>query len=173
MSFNIILKKNLSENNRVYKEFDTSSVTLTGNLRKECSITEPEVVVEVTSSQVTGCNISDFNYAEIETFNRRYFITGMTVGPYNVNPATNVQKCLWTLQLKCDVLSTYADELENCKIIIERTETDETQNFYINDNLLFKEQREKVTTHHFRDSNGSIAKFDNNAFWNVLLVAGS
>lgn len=172
MSFNIILKKCISENNKIGKEFADNGITLVGNLRGECTIIDPQIVIEIDSNMVADCNISVYNYAEISIFARKYFIKSMTVGPYNVNPITNVKKCLWTLNLHCDVLDSYKPGILNCNAMVEKNEEIESSNLYINDSTFYTEQRGKITTHHFM-KNGSPFEFSEVHDNYVLAIVGN
>lgn len=171
MSFNVILKKCISENNKIGKEFADAGIVAVGNLRGEFTITEPQIVIEIDDDMERDCNISVYNYAEIPIFNRKYFIKSLTVGPYNVNPVTNAKKCLWTLNLHCDVLDSYKTGILNCNAMVEKNEAIESSNLYINDSTFYTEQRGKITTHHFM-KDGTPFEFSTSHDNYVLAIVG-
>ena len=55
MSFNIILQRNNSENNKVGKSI-TDIATVTGTLKEETSIIDPIIKIAGDISDYTGCN---------------------------------------------------------------------------------------------------------------------
>lgn len=119
MSFEIKLYENHSEENRLDKDITMIS-TLTGTLRGETSILRPKILVEIDDSISMPTNA---NYMVIEKFGRMYFITDIT----------NVRTGIYQISGRVDVLSTYADQIRECKGIIKRSEND--WNTYLNDGV--------------------------------------
>ena len=62
---------NSSEKNKINKSI-SRELTMDGNLRDECSVINPTILVEHS-------NLSNYNYVYIPEFKRYYFITEMTI----------------------------------------------------------------------------------------------
>ena len=99
---NITFYKNSSEKEKIGKSL-SSGLTLSGNLRDECSITSPSILVEATS-------LVDYNYCYIPKFKRYYFISDIT----------SVRNNLWRVSLKCDVLESFKSDILNSSCIINK-----------------------------------------------------
>ena len=99
---NITFYKNSSEKEKIGKSL-SSGLTLSGNLRDECSITSPSILVEATS-------LVDYNYCYIPEFKRYYFISDIT----------SVRNNLWRVSLKCDVLESFKSDILNSSCIINK-----------------------------------------------------
>lgn len=107
-TFGIILYQNTSETNRVDKsDFLTPLTTLTGALREECSILTPSIVYQ-------SSEIPTFNYVYIPIFNRYYFVTQLA----------SVGKKVWRMELNCDVLMSYKEQIYTLQGVIGRQEND-------------------------------------------------
>lgn len=106
--FDINLYKSTAEPNRVDKtDYLTSYGTLSGALRNECSIVRPSITFKYEGVPL-------FNYVYIAKFKRYYFVTAMT----------SVSKDLWRMDLNCDVLYSFKDEIGALWAIIARQEHD-------------------------------------------------
>lgn len=154
-SVSIKLRKCLSEAIRLEKTFDTTQgtdITLSGDFREGQSILTPEFTIE------SAFNLSDYNYCEISTFGRSYFMK-----------VEAIQKNIWKLILEVDVLSTYASGIKDCDAFVKRTEASGKINFYMNDGALYTEQREVVTYHTFK-KDGVNATLGSDSYY--LIVAG-
>lgn len=90
-------------------------MTLTGSLREETSLVDPEIIVEYSGT------LTNVNYMYISTFNRYYFI----------NDIESVRTNLWKIKAHCDVLKTYAQGILGCKCVVARNEYQ--YNLYLND----------------------------------------
>ena len=99
---NITFYKNSSEKEKIGKSL-SSGLTLSGNLRDECSITSPSILVEATS-------LVDYNYCYIPEFKRYYFISDIT----------SVRNNLWRVSLKCDVLESFKSDIRNSSCIVKK-----------------------------------------------------
>ena len=88
--------KNSSEKNKIGKSL-SRELTLNGNLRDECSITSPSILVE-------------YNYCYIPEFKRYYFISDIT----------SVRNNLWRVSLKCDVLESFKSDILNSSCIVDK-----------------------------------------------------
>lgn len=154
-SVSIKLRKCLSEAIRLVKTFDTTTgidITLSGDFREGQSILTPEFTIE------SAVNLSDYNYCEIATFGRSYFMK-----------VTAVQTNIWKLTLDVDVLSTYATGIKACDAFVKRTEAPDKINFYMNDGSLYTEQREVITYQTFKKNNAD-ASLGTDSYY--LMVAG-
>lgn len=109
---NIKLYKMSCEDNRIDKtSFLTLILNLNGTLRAETSVTQP--VIEVYLSTIY--DITQFNYAQIDLFNRYYFIDDI------ISVRTNVIE----IHLRCDVLMSYVHSIGQLPCIVARTSNEE------------------------------------------------
>ena len=107
---NITFYKNSSEKEKIGKSL-SSGLTLSGNLRDECSITSPSILVEATS-------LVDYNYCYIPEFKRYYFISDIT----------SVRNNLWRVSLKCDVLESFKSDILNSSCIVNKQQNQSYSN---------------------------------------------
>lgn len=147
MAFDIVLMKNKSEKNAVDKTTE-EIMTLTGELRGECSIIDPVFAIECSMSDITRCN-----YAYIEKFDRYYFVTNMV----------SVRRKLVEFTCHVDVLMSFKKGIRGNKAIVKRQQ--QNYNLYLNDGSLKVYQNPHVTTKEFPSG------FTSMEF--VLAVAGS
>ncbi len=115
MSFSIVLQQNTSEDNRLDKTL-TDLYTLEGVLKDGSSILTPSVLVEASPSSLAVCN-----YATITSFGRRYYITNISA----------YRGTLTQLDMKCDVLTSWATEIRACEGIVYKQE--KLWNLYLDD----------------------------------------
>jgi hypothetical protein len=107
-TFDINLYQNSAEVNRVDKTNYLVGVgTLSGALREECSMLTPSIVYQ-------SSDVPTFNYVYIPIFNRYYYVTSLS----------SVGKNLWRMELNCDVLMTYKNEIFLLQGVIGRQEID-------------------------------------------------
>lgn len=107
-TFDIELYQNSAEVNRVDKEQYLAPVGgLVGALREECSMLTPSIVYQSESAPT-------FNYVYIPIFKRYYFVTSLS----------SVSKNIWRMELNCDVLMTYKNEILLLQGVIGRQEID-------------------------------------------------
>lgn len=107
-TFNIELYQNSAEVNRVDKgQFLAPVGSLLGALREECSMITPSIVYQSES-------VPTFNYVYIPIFNRYYFVTSLS----------SVNKNMWRMELNCDVLMSYKNEILLLQGVIGRQEID-------------------------------------------------
>ena len=153
MSVAMTLRKCLSEEIRLNKEFDsTADIQLSGYFLETEDVLNPVFKIETTA------NISGYNYVEIPAFGRMYFMK-----PEVINNK------LWRLVCRVDVLSTYAAGIKASPALVSRTAKDDKINFYINDGALYTEQREVIEYHRFKKSNVD-AELGTDTYY--LIVAG-
>lgn len=145
MSFTINLGVNHSESEKADKNVDYT-LNLEGNLRENCSVKDPVVLIE------TSENISKYNYCQIDTFGRKYFISDISV----------VRNNLYKLTLKCDVLSSFITEIRQNKAIVKRQEN--LWNLYVDDGSFRTYQNSKIVVNKFPSG------FNTKSF--VLCVSG-
>ena len=107
---NITFYKNSSEKEKIGKSL-SGGLTLSGNLRDECSITSPNILVEATS-------LVDYNYCYIPEFKRYYFISDIT----------SVRNNLWRVSLKCDVLESFKSDILKSSCIINKQQNQSYSN---------------------------------------------
>lgn len=118
MAFEVSLYNNTQELNRIRKN-PTLVRTLTGTLREETDIIDPEINIEYSGV------LSDVNYMRIPEFNRWYFITKIE----------SIRNGLWRVYAHCDVLYTYANGILATECVVARNE--KRWNLYLND-AMFK-----------------------------------
>ena len=114
----IKLQKNKSEKNRINKSISLVK-ELDGTFRDSSSIIDPIITIETTHDTIT-----EINYVTIPEFKRGYFITNIKVERNNI----------YTIQLHCDVISSFKNEILKCKGIVVKNENE--YNLYIDDGTL-------------------------------------
>lgn len=100
----IVLYDNNSPFNKVEKDI-TQVGTLTGTLRGEADVVHPRILIETDV-------LPDFNYAEISTFGRYYYLEDVK----------NIRRSLWEITLKSDPLMSFKDVVYNSSGIVKNTE---------------------------------------------------
>lgn len=141
----INLSINNSEDNKLNKNI-TSVATLTGTLRNDTSIITPTILIE-------GTLLPSVNYMTIPDFGRSYFITNIRT----------IRNELYEISGRCDVLSSFANELSQCVGIVRKQENN--WNLYLDDGTFRVYQNPNIITKSFPSG------FSNLSF--VLAVAGS
>ena len=139
--------KNSSEKNKIGK-FLSSVLTLNGNLRDECSITSPSILVEATS-------LVDYNYCYIPEFKRYYFISDIT----------SVRNNLWRVSLKCDVLESFKKDILNLSCIVDKQQNQSYSN-YIDDGSYINRADSFVEIANYQNGFNSSGEF-------ILITAGA
>ena len=100
----------VSEPNVIDKTL-VSVMTLEGTLRNDSPISNPSILVETN-----GLSVGDLvraNYAYIPEFGRYYYL----------KEVTHLRNMLWTVDMKCDVLMSFADGIKASTALIEETTT--------------------------------------------------
>ena len=137
MSFDIKLRKCTSENNKIGKSFVAGvDITLSGTFKSSVDVLDPVIQIQ------TDTNLSEYNYVEISTLGRKYFMS----------PTVDNNK-LWTLTCHVDVLDTYEAGIKACEALVQRTAKDSKIDYYYNDGSLYTEQRSVVTYQTFKKGN--------------------
>ena len=118
MAFDIVLMNNTEELNKINKS-PTTVRTLTGTLREQTDIVDPEILIEFDGI------LTDCNYMYIQALSRYYFITKIT----------SVRNKLWRVTAHCDVLKTYSEGILGTEAVVARSES--KYNLFLND-AMFK-----------------------------------
>lgn len=142
----IILCKNHSEPNKINKTI-TDHLTISGTLRDETSVTNPEILLEIS-------NPVPYNYMYIPEFNRYYFISDMI----------SVKNNLWRLSAKVDVLESFKNNILASSAIISDTQVTALDKYMSGD--VWK-SKVKETTNIINFPNGLL---ENGEF--ILITAG-
>lgn len=151
--------QNTAEPNRVNKtDYLTEQTRVNGNLRDISDVINPSITFECADDKILKSN-----YVYIPAFNRYYFI----------NSITSVRANLWRVNLHCDVLYSFRNDVLQIKAIIDRQENN--FNRYLIDNNMplssipYKESKEILT-----DDSGNGAPFKTQLQdygYNIILTA--
>lgn len=131
MSFQILIQRNNSENNRVTKDVTLLS-TIEGTLRQETSIIDPVFIIAGDLDDYVGVN-----YCTVDSFGRSYFVSNIR----------SVRSGLVELTCHVDVLSSFAQQIRANTAIIRRQENQ--WNLYLNDGTFRVYQNPTVLTKAF------------------------
>lgn len=93
----LILYKTSDDDNVINKELELYK-TMNINLKDSTDVSNPNLRLKLNID-----DIGKFNYAEIVTFNRKYFMRDIQ----------NINNDIWLLRFECDVLETFKDEILN------------------------------------------------------------
>lgn len=125
MAFDIVLYKNYSENNKLDKLI-SDAYTITGVLRDNSSIITPEIEIEY--------NPTGYNYCYIAEFARYYYI----------NDIVFTNNGLYIIKCNCDVLMSFADDINESQVLLANTTLTELDN-YLSDNNVWKDKVKRFT----------------------------
>ena len=128
--FDIVLMRNDEAYNKISKSPVTIQ-TVNGTLKEECTIVDPEILVEYTGALTTA------NYAYISEFGRYYFIKN----------AESYRNNLWSIQLHTDVLKSFASDILSSPAIIARSSSN--FNMMLNDDHYFTQENPYIFTQTF------------------------
>ena len=87
----------VNDGKNVINKTRTLKTTIDVNIKRDVDIINPRIIL--TSDSPTG--FIGINYASFTEFNRFYFVDNIT----------NISRKLWQLDLSCDVLETYKDDI--------------------------------------------------------------
>lgn len=132
MSFTCNLYKTKSDKTALTKVMESGSKSFSGTLINDSNVINPSILLKIGADE-----IATFNYMEISTFGRKYFITDIT--------ALTETTCIVSGHV--DVLSTYASEIRALKAVIARQEN--KWNLYLDDNLFKVDSRTIIQTLNF------------------------
>ena len=130
MSFTIQLGVVSDENIKVGKRFIASD-SVTGVLRAGSSVVEPEIEVEGYAA------FASYNFAYIAEFGRYYYIVDI-IQEYDG---------LVIFKMKCDVLTTYANDIKNHTAVVERNAN--KFNLFLSDEAIKSYQNARIFTREF------------------------
>lgn len=120
MSFHVKLYTYTGEPNRLQKSsLMTAEMDLTGTVRSEIDISNPEIMIE------SGATLRSHNYMYIPEFNRYYFIT-----------KSIYRNGIWNITGHVDVLMSFNAAISTCSGIVARNEK-LYDTFLIDDRLRF------------------------------------
>lgn len=129
MSFTCNLYQTKSEKNALDKVMETGGISLSGTLINNSNVINPSILCHVSAASV-----SEYNYMELPSFNRKYFITEVT--------ALTADTCMVSGHV--DVLSTYKDGIRAQTALIARQEN--KYNLYLDDSLFKVDSRTIIQT---------------------------
>lgn len=128
------LYQNKSSNIRIDKDL-THLHTYDCIIKDRTSIMNP-----IIKLKATDINVTKGNYGYIPKFKRFYYVTNVT----------NINLDMWEIELKCDVLMSFRDDIIDHKVIFNHSES--TYNLYLNDGSLQMDSRPKITWNKFPNS---------------------
>lgn len=100
----LILYKTTDDDNVINKDLEFfKSINI--NLKDNVNVTNPDLKLHLNVDDV-----KNFNYAEIDLLNRKYFVRDIQ----------NLNNDVWLVRLECDVLETYKDDILNSKASVTR-----------------------------------------------------
>lgn len=130
-SCDVVLQKFTSEPNS-FPKYLTTVETLNGTFRESVDIVNPIIKIEQTE-------LPTFNYIHIPKYKRYYFVDNIV----------NLRAGLWEIYCHCDVLQSFAADIQNCDAICERNEY--VYNQLMVDQLLPLEQGQTTQTYLSQD----------------------
>lgn len=113
----------------------TELMTVSGVLRDTTSLQTPTIILNRNISDLINCN-----YVFIEDFNRYYY----------VNNITSVKQNLTQLDLSCDVLMSFKDDILKQSAIIKKQQ--DSWNLYIDDGSFTAQQNSRIQVKTFPNS---------------------
>lgn len=128
------LYQNKSSNIRIDKDL-THLHTYDCIIKDATSIMSPTIKLKATD-----INVTKGNYGYIPKFKRFYYVTNVT----------NINLDMWEIELKCDVLMSFRDDIIDHKVIFNHSES--AYNLYLNDGSLQMDSRPKITWNKFPNS---------------------
>lgn len=116
-----------AERNRINKSnYLFNRFVLSGSLRKSTSAMNIEIDVEKTNPLTYN-----YNYMYIEQFKRWYYI----------DEIISVRTNLWTIKATVDVLMTFKNDILISPAIIDKVESEEAANLYLDDGSFVMDSR--------------------------------
>ena len=101
---------NNSDNNAMYKDLTAVESGVSIVLKESTTMEEPIIKIKYRTDASTPPVPQKFNYCYISEFDRYYFVTNVTYAQQFMEVA-----------LKVDALSSFADALEDVKVLITRS----------------------------------------------------
>lgn len=128
--FEIILGRYSGPRNKISKQFD-SQQSYTCKSNGPLNVKAPELTIN------TPNNLCELNYCYIPEFKRYYYIDNVVVMPNNI----------WLLHCQVDVLKSYEQQLQTCRVALNRSV--DFFNVYLPDNMAPVTSRQIVSSHIF------------------------
>ena len=126
MSFTITLQNNSSPVNKIGKQL-TTIVELSGSLKNESDMLNPQILVETTIDKINICN-----YLTIPTFNRKYFVSEIE----------SIRNNLFLIKAHVDVLDSFSTKILSNSAVVLRQEND--FNLLLNDGVFKCKQNTRI-----------------------------
>lgn len=123
---------------------------MNGSIKKATSATD--VVIEI---QKTNPLLSHYNYMYISEFDRYYYITDII----------NVSANRWEIHAHVDVLYSYREEILKCRAIIDKAESENAANLYLDDGSFVMDSRK------YNEIKAFSSGFNDNGSY-ILICAG-
>ena len=124
----ISLFVNTAEKERMDKtSYITNRFPIDGFLKRNTSVINPVIEIEKTSNPITY----NYNYMYIGEFKRYYFITDIV----------NVSKNRWEIHGKVDPLFSLIGDIRACSVILDKAESENNANLYMNDGSFVMDSR--------------------------------
>lgn len=130
----IRLYNNKSDNRCIRKEL-ISGISVSGNLREECSVIEPLINFEHDG-------LMTYNYAYIPDFRRYYFIKKIT----------NIRANVWAVEFEVDPLMSFKGDILALDVVVDKQSSETVGDEYIDDGSLITRCESFTTVYNF--SNG-------------------
>lgn len=108
MAFSVYLINFSKEENSTSRPTTSDMNQFQGELRFECSIQNPSIMLDLSS--FTDSSVGNFNYAYIPTFHRYYWITNWTF-----------DRGFWIADMAVDVLASYKTEIGQSTLYVLRS----------------------------------------------------
>lgn len=100
----LILYKTTDDENVINKDLEFfKSINI--NLKDDVNVSNPDLKLRLNVDDV-----KNFNYAEINSFNRKYFVRDIQ----------NLNNSIWLVRLECDYLETFKDDILNSRASVTR-----------------------------------------------------
>lgn len=131
-SLQLMLYQNSSSNTRIDKSVSHLHTYSTLTLKEPTSIQSPTIRLSASDT-----NVVKGNYAYIPKFDRFYYVTDVRSLPGG----------LWELDLRCDVLMSFREEIVNNTVLFNHSE--DKYNLYLNDGTLQIDSRPKLKLKRF------------------------
>ena len=117
-----------AERERVDKtQFINNRFPIDGYLKDKTSCVNPVIQIQKESNPITY----NYNYMYIGEFNRYYYIDDIV----------NVNKNMWEIHAHTDVLYSFINDIRKSSAIIEKSETENNSNLYMNDGSFVMDSR--------------------------------
>lgn len=114
----LVFSYNKSDERQIYKELVTGE-TMEGSLRNESSIISPSILV-------SNNHVMRYNFCYIPEWQRYYFVRNIT----------STRNGLYLVELQCDVLMSFKNDIANFQVVVDKQTLSENGDEYIDDGSL-------------------------------------